>query len=72
MKQMTWLDLYSYLYNQANNIENIGKFDWNTPVLIHDAETGNEYDCDTYIFDDKMTLTINMDSIFAEKGQGHS
>jgi hypothetical protein len=69
---MTWLDLYSYLYNQANNIENIGKFDWNTPVLIHDAETGNEYDCDTYIFDDKMTLTINMDSIFAEKGQGHS
>jgi hypothetical protein len=68
-QQMTWLDLYNYLHDQANRIENIGKFDWSSSVIVHDAETGNEYNCDTYLFDDKITLTINMDSVFIEKGQ---
>jgi hypothetical protein len=69
MNKMTWLDLYNFLHDQANKIENVGKFQWDTPVIIHDAETGDEFNCDTYIFDDKLTLTINMDSVFLEKGQ---
>lgn len=66
---MTWLDLYRFLGDQANKVKNIGNFDWNSPVIVHNAETGEEYECDTYIFDNKLTLTINMDSIFLEKGQ---
>lgn len=69
MNKMTWLDLYNYLNAQANELDNIGRFNWNNQVIVHDAETGDEYDCDTYIFDDKVTLTINMDSVFLEKGQ---
>lgn len=69
MNKMTWLDLYNYLHAQANGLDNLGKFDWNSPVVIHDAETGDEFLCDTYEFDNKLTLTINMESIFLEKGK---
>ena len=66
---MSWLDLYNFLYHQANDIRNLGKFDWNSAVVVHDANTGDEHYCDTYLFDDKLTLAINMDSIILEKGQ---
>lgn len=64
---MKWIDLFEFLNEQANNINNIGKFDWNSPVIIHDAETGDEYNCDTYTFDNRLTLTINMESVFNER-----
>lgn len=69
MNKMTWLDLYNYLHTQAHDLNNLGKFDWNSPVMVHDADTGIEYHCDTYIFDHQPTITINMESIFLEKGQ---
>ena len=68
MNKMTWLDLYNYLHAQANGLDNLGKFDWDSLVMVHDAETGNEFYCDTYIFDNQPTITINIDSIIAEKG----
>jgi hypothetical protein len=34
MNNITWLDLYNFLYHKANDIENIGKFDWTTKVTI--------------------------------------
>ncbi len=69
MTQMTWLDLYNYLHAQANGLDNIGNFNWNVPVLIHDAESGDEYNCDTWVLSDsnkneKLVLLINPDSIF--------
>ena len=67
--KMTWLDLYNFLHSQAHNFRNLGNFNWGAPVIVHDAETGDEYTCDTYTFDNKLTLTINMDSVFLEKGQ---
>ena len=63
MNKMTWLDLYNYLHAQANGLDHLGQFDWNSPVMVHDAETGDEYFCDTYVFDKKTTITINIDSI---------
>lgn len=68
MNKMSWLDLYNYLHAQANGLDNIGSFDWNSPVMVHDAETGDEYFCDTYVFDKKTTITINIDSVMIEKG----
>jgi len=71
MNQMTWLDLYNYLHSQANDIKNVGKFDWNSPVIVHDASTGDEYYCDTLIVSnnhskDKVVIATNIETIFAE------
>lgn len=68
MNNMTWLDLYRYLNDQANKMENLGKLDWNSPIMVHDAETGQEYFCDTYIFNRQPTITINIDAVMNEKG----
>lgn len=69
MSNMTWLELYNFLHEQANSLDNIGEFDWSKPVTIHDAETGDEYTCDTfYVSDDtdfeRTVLMINIPSIF--------
>jgi len=66
---ITWLDLYNFLHDQANSINNIGKFSWNDPIIIHDAETGEEYGCDTYFIsskthDEKPVIVINSEHIF--------
>jgi hypothetical protein len=69
MNNMTWLELYNFLHQQANDSKNFGHFEWNEPVIIHDAETGDEYGCDTYYVSnnsgiDKMVLATNIDKIY--------
>lgn len=69
MNNLTWLDLYNFLHYQANDIKNFGKFDWNVPVIIHDAETGDEFCCDTYFIssknnEEKLALITNSHSIY--------
>lgn len=75
MSNMTWLDLYKFLHDQANNLVNIGTFPWNDPINIHDAETGDEFNCDTYYIsdnrgDDRVVLMINTEAIFGENSNG--
>jgi len=64
---MTWLELYNFLNEQANSIHNIGQFDWNKTVTIHNVETGDEYGCDTFYIDNdtnkKLVLMINIDQV---------
>lgn len=69
MNIVTWLDLYNFLYTQANDMKHLGKFDWNKPVIVHDAETGDEYSCDTYFISsknnkEKFALIINANAIY--------
>ena len=52
MNKINWLDLYSFLYERANNSKYFGQFNWDDPVLIHNANTGLEEYCDTYIVSD--------------------
>jgi hypothetical protein len=71
MNKITWLELYNFLYEKANNVKNFGDFNWNSPVIIHDASTGDEYSCDTYIISDKtnqekLVLLTNIDSLFSD------
>lgn len=65
MNKMTWLDLYTFLHNKANNINGVGTFDWNTPVSVYDGATGDEFDCDTYYLTDKdkerLVLMFNIE-----------
>lgn len=75
MNKMTWLDLYNYLHTQANL--NVGNFDWSVPVMIHDASTGEEHYCDTWVVSsniggDRVVLATNIESIFAENKGGRS
>ena len=59
---MTWLDLYSFLVERANNINAVGTFDWNKQVKIFDNTTGELFDCDTYYLqseNDGLVLIIN-------------
>jgi hypothetical protein len=40
---MTWLDLYNFLYERANNIKNPGFFPWQEEVSVFDFETLEYY-----------------------------
>ena len=71
MNKITWLDLYTFLHERANNIQAVGTFEWNTPILIHDANTGDEFTCDTYYVSDsrkkdRLVLITNIEKIFEE------
>lgn len=59
---ITWLDLYNFLFERANNINAVGTFQWNMPIIIYDAATGDKFSCDTYYLedtDDGLVLMIN-------------
>jgi hypothetical protein len=64
---MTWLQLYNYLYDQAHKLENIGKFNWQEEIVLHDCQTGEERGVDIFCVGDKTVLTINNDVIFQER-----
>lgn len=72
MNNLTWLDLYNFLHRKANDINNLGKFHWNEPVIVHDAATGDEYNCDTWEINDsnslsdKLVMLINIEHIYNE------
>lgn len=66
---MTWLDLYNFLCSQANDIHNVGKFDWQSQVIVHNADTGEESQCDTlYITGDDgnelLVLATHLETVF--------
>jgi hypothetical protein len=45
---MTWLDLYNFLHEKANDIKNLDQNIWQSEVLAHDAKTGEENSCEIY------------------------
>ena len=72
MNNMTWLQLYNFLYEKANDNKNFGKMNWQAPVMVHDASTGDELHCDTWIVSnedgqEKLVLATNIETIFNER-----
>ena len=49
MTRMTWLDLYNYLHQKANDIKNLDSELWSQQVVAHNAETGDEHPLDTWL-----------------------
>ena len=49
MTKLTWLDLYNYLHQRANDIKNLDSELWNQQVVAHNAETGDEHPLDTWL-----------------------
>ena len=37
---MTWLDLYNFLHQRANDMKNLGTFNWQAPVEVFDNQYG--------------------------------
>lgn len=46
MNNMTWLDLYNFLNDQANNTKNIGNFPWQEDVKAFDFDTLTYFNID--------------------------
>lgn len=63
---MTWLELYNFLHEKANDITNLDSDMWQSTVLMHNIETGDEYPCDTWMITDdndtgtRLVLGINL------------
>lgn len=43
---MTWLDVYNFLYERANDVKNLGSFPWQETVSVFDYETLEYYPID--------------------------
>jgi hypothetical protein len=57
---MTWLDLYNFLYERANDINNPGSFPWQENVQVFDFETLEYYPTDfIQMPDNKISLSID-------------
>lgn len=59
MSSITWKELKDFL---NNNLDDTSIW-WNKPVMLHNIETGDEYTCDTLVFEDRnrLVLVINND-----------
>ena len=65
---MTWLQLYNFLHQKANDIYNPDPNFWNQQAMIHNMETGDEYTCDTWFISDRnkqerCVLMINLEEL---------
>ena len=57
---MTWLQLYNFLYERANDINNPGSFPWQENVQVFDFETLEYYSTDfIQMPDNKISLSID-------------
>lgn len=74
---MNWLDLYNFLYAKAHDVNNPDQKFWQSDVVVHDADTGEEMKCEIIELglvdrsDDsfslkKTVLAANYESIFEE------
>jgi hypothetical protein len=60
MNKMTWLDLYNFLYERANDINSSGSFPWQENVQVFDFETLGYYPTDfIQMPDNKISLSID-------------
>ena len=60
MKKMTWLDMYNFLFDAANNIDNLGNFPWQEEVQVFDFATLGYYRTDFIEMPDgRVSLSVD-------------
>ena len=63
---MTWLDLYNYLHEQANNIQNVGQFPWQEDVKVFDFGTLEYFPTDfVEMPDGKISFSVDTNHLEA-------
>lgn len=43
VNEITWLDLYNFLYHKAHDLKNLGSFKWDSEVKVINPKTGEEF-----------------------------
>ncbi len=43
---MKWIDLFQFLNQRANDMKNLGKFDWQSEVKVYDTTYGTLFSAD--------------------------
>lgn len=57
---MKWIDLFQFLNERANDMNNLGKFPWQETVSVFDFETLEYYSTDFIEMPDgKISLSID-------------
>ena len=62
---MTWLDLYNFLHQRANDLKNLGSFNWQASVEVYDNKYGETSDANLIeLYDDfgNKQIYIKIDS----------
>lgn len=71
MSKMTWLDLYNFLNQQANEVKNFGKFPWQEQVHVFDFATLGYYPTDFIQMPDNR-ISFSVDTTQEETISGSS
>jgi hypothetical protein len=61
---MKWVDLFQFLNQRANDMKNLGQFDWQNEVKVYDNSYGGLFDADLIeMYDsDKKEFYLQIDS----------
>jgi len=61
---MKWIDLFQFLNQKANDMKNLGQFDWQKEVKVYDNAYGGLFSADLIQFDytDNKEIYLKMDS----------
>jgi hypothetical protein len=61
---MKWIDLFQFLNQRANDLKNLGQFDWQSEVKVYDNAYGGLFNSDLIEFDysDKKEIYLKIDS----------
>lgn len=71
MTQMKWIDLFQFLNERANDLDNLGNFPWQEEVKVFDFETLEYYSTDfIQMPDNKISLSIDSASSNTEVNSG--
>jgi hypothetical protein len=61
---MKWIDLFQFLNQRANDMKNLGQFDWQSEVKVYDNAYGALFNADLIEFDysNKKETYLKIDS----------
>lgn len=70
-RKMKWIDLFQFLNERANDLNNLGSFPWQEEVKVFDFESLEYYSTDfVQMPDNKISLSIDSASSNTEVNSG--
>lgn len=60
---MKWIDLFEFLSRQANDVKNLGSFDWQKEIKIYDRNIGLYYSADLMIEHHNNRTVLDIDTL---------
>jgi len=63
---MKWIDLFQFLNERANDIKNLGSFNWQKEVTIYDRNLGQYYVADLMIEHHNNRIVLDIDTLVGD------